>query len=127
MSKFKDPCVQKAYLRAKDNHKDMIRVGAGGQANAYRRGYEFPESEWPREWKSYPFFAAGRDRGRKERKRGASLGRKHYRNGTWRGSLVARFCHADIAAAYEKGYDAAFLQAALRYPGTSSGYMGGRF
>lgn len=31
------------------------------------------------------------------------------------------------AHAYKHGYDAALVKAALRYPGTSSGYTGGWF
>ncbi len=55
------------------------------------------------------------------------MGRSAFRNGNWRGNLIARLCHPATAQAYEDGYDAARVKAALRYPGTSSGYTGGWF
>ena len=55
------------------------------------------------------------------------MGRAAFRNGNWRGNLVARLCHPATARSYEAGYDDARVKAALRYPGTSSGYTGGWF
>ena len=49
------------------------------------------------------------------------------RASAWRGNLVAGLCHPATAQAYEDGYDTARVKAALRYPGTNSGYTGGWF
>ncbi len=64
---------------------------------------------------------------RKHLDRARRMGRAAFRNGNWRGNLVARFCHPATAQAYEDGYDAARVKAALRYPGTNYGYTGGWF
>ncbi len=64
---------------------------------------------------------------RKHLDRARRMGRAAFRNGNWRGNLVARLCHPATAQAYEHGYDDARIKAALRYPGTSSGYAGGWF
>ena len=71
--------------------------------------------------------APGNSPARKHLNRARRMGRAAYRNGNWRGNLVARLCHPATAKAYEDGYDAARIKAALRYPGTSSGYTGGWF
>ena len=64
---------------------------------------------------------------RKHLDRARRMGRAAFRNGNWRGNLVSRLCHPATAKAYEDGYDAARIKPALRYPGTNSGYAGGRF
>ena len=64
---------------------------------------------------------------RKHLDRARRMGRAAFRNGNWRGNRVARLCHPATAQAYEDGYDAARVKAALRYPGTSSGYTAGWF
>ena len=67
------------------------------------------------------------DHDRKRRSRAKRLGRRHYRDGRHRGSLVARLCAADIVMAYEDGYERQRVKMALRYPGSSGGYAAGRF
>ena len=52
---------------------------------------------------------------RKHLNRARRMGRAAYRNGDWRGNLVAHLCHPATAQAYESGYDDARLRAALRY------------
>ena len=64
---------------------------------------------------------------RKHLQRARRMGRAAFRNGNWRGNLVARLCHPATARSYEDGYDDARVKAALRYPGTASGYTGGWF
>ena len=64
---------------------------------------------------------------RKHLDRARRMGRAAFRNGNWRGNLVAGLCHPATAQAYEDGYDTARVKAALRYPGTNSGYTGGWF
>ena len=60
---FRNPARRNAYEWARRNHGTMLRRKSG-QANAYQRGYNYPNSEWPNNWISYPFFAAGRDTAR---------------------------------------------------------------
>ena len=64
---------------------------------------------------------------RKRLQRARRMGRAAFRNGNRRGKLVARLCHPADARSYEDGYDDARVKAALRYPGTGSGYKGGWF
>ena len=64
---------------------------------------------------------------RKHLNRARRMGRTAYRNGNWRGNLIARLRHPATAQAYENGCDAARIKAALRYPGTSSGCTAGWF
>ena len=64
---------------------------------------------------------------RRHLQRARRMGRAAFRNGNWRGKLVARLCHPATARSYEDGYDDARVKAALRYPGTGSGYTGGWF
>jgi hypothetical protein len=60
---FRDEKRRMAYEWARKNHGQMMREGSG-RANAYRRGYNYPDYAYPKDWGSYPFFAAGRDTAR---------------------------------------------------------------
>lgn len=51
---------REAYEWARRHHNMLIKEKSG-RANAYSRGYSHPDADWPTEWNSYPFFAAGRD------------------------------------------------------------------
>ena len=60
---FRNPAKREAYACARKHHGKMMREKSG-RANAYQRGYNDPDSDWPKDWNSYPYFAAGRDTAR---------------------------------------------------------------
>ena len=67
MSKFKCENKQAAYNWALSNH-DKLFKGHNGKAVAYTQGYLAPDRVWPRDWTTYPIWAAGRDNGRKAKR-----------------------------------------------------------